>query len=151
VPTWWWPRRVVSKSGKKRLCRSADGKACRSPTQTASLRPPASAGRLSLPAEPGPVRMEALGRAEPFRIPRMRDDRAASRPHLSGTVTRPSRTAGCVLHTTGDHVKVKGIRLRRFGVAFARAVQGMSGRPSWSPKADRGLILLQELEWFSRA
>ena len=62
------------------------------PAQTASLPPLGSAGRLSLPAEPGGlVRAEALGKAKPFRTA---GGRAALGCYLSGTLTRPCRQRG---------------------------------------------------------
>jgi hypothetical protein len=67
------------------------------PAQIASLLPPGSAGRRSLPAEPRRlVRAEALGKAKPFR---KSGGRAALRGYPSGTLTRPCGKADAIFGT----------------------------------------------------
>ena len=95
------------------------------PAQTASLLPVGSAGRLSLPAEPtGLVRVEALGKAKPFRTS---GGRAALGCYISGTLTRPwgrARISLRMLSATSQEVygvgeKLNNARERLAGAAWA--------------------------------
>jgi predicted thioredoxin/glutaredoxin len=87
----WYRAKVGGKAALPPELRKASG----FPPRTASLLALGSAGRLSLPAEPrGSVRVEAHGKAEPFR---KSGGRAALECYPSRTLTRPCRSAADVL------------------------------------------------------